>query len=89
MYVTVSRDGTVAVRCMQTSKLWYQFRIFYKAQKQKDEVSYIYGFHQNFKHIDAVRLSLHGYIILIGQYPENKQQAKYLVYNLSGDTLLH
>ena len=89
MYVTVSRDGTVAVRCMQTSRLWYQFRIFYNAQKHKGEVSFVYGFHQNFKHIEAVKLSLHGYIVLIGQTPDSKQQNKFLVYNLSGDTLLH
>lgn len=89
MYVTVSRDGTVAVRCVQTSRLWYQFRIYSNAQKHKGEASFVYGFHQNFKHIEAVKLSLHGYIVLVGQTPDSKQQVKFLVYNLSGDTLLN
>jgi WD40 repeat protein len=30
MYVTLSRDGTIAVRCQRTSKLWVHFKMFCK-----------------------------------------------------------
>lgn len=88
MYVTLSRDGTIAVRCQRTSKLWYHFRIFSKTQKQNNKDYIIQGFSKTFRHICALRLSLHGYIILVGQPEQPKNHSKYLVFNLSGDVLL-
>jgi hypothetical protein len=32
LYVTLSRDGTIAVRCQRTSKLWVLFKMFCKRQ---------------------------------------------------------
>jgi hypothetical protein len=67
MYVTLSRDGTVAVRCQRTSKLWCHFKIFSKTLKQKDKEIIITGYTKTFRHIYALRLSLHGYIVIVGQ----------------------
>lgn len=66
MYVTLSRDGTIAVRCQRTSKLWVHFKMFCKRQNTKKEEVIITGFNKAFRHIDAIRLSLHGYIVLVG-----------------------
>jgi hypothetical protein len=32
LYVTLSRDGTIAVRCQRSSKLWVLFKMFCKRQ---------------------------------------------------------
>lgn len=88
MYVTLSRDGTIAVRCQRTSKLWYHFKIFTKTQKQNNKEYIIQGFSKIFRHINALKLSLHGYIVLVGQPEQPKSHSKYLVFNLSGDVLL-
>jgi len=90
MYVTVSRDGTVALRCQRTSKLWYHFTLFCEPQSQKASGNRppLRGFSKIFKRIIALRLSLHGYIVVVGQPEANKPNSRFLVYNLSGDVLL-
>lgn len=47
----------------------------------------IRGYAKNFKYISALKLSLHGYIIVCG--PSSRQQgvAQYLVYTINGDLL--
>lgn len=32
MYVTLSRDGTIALRCMRTSQLWHHFLLMNKLE---------------------------------------------------------
>lgn len=68
MYVTLSRDGTIALRCLRTSKLWRQFRILYKLEQKEntDKTIQVRGFIKNFKYISALKLSLHGYIVVCG-----------------------
>jgi WD40 repeat protein len=74
MYVTLSRDGTIALRCLRTSKLWRQFRILYKLEQKEntDKTIQVRGFIKNFKYISALKLSLHGYIVVCG--PSSRQQ---------------
>lgn len=36
MYVTLSRDGTVALRCLRTSKLWRHFKLLYKLENKQE-----------------------------------------------------
>ena len=71
MYVTISRDGTIALRCLRTSKLWQHFKILYrhtvKNRKNENEKRIKKGFTKNFLYINALKLSLHGYIVVIGQ----------------------
>jgi hypothetical protein len=90
MYVTLSRDGTIALRCQRTSRLWYCFRVFNKVQRNNKEYTYT-NFSKIFSKVTALKLSLHGYIVIVGQprqKPDQAAQTKYQVYNLSGDVLL-
>ena len=67
MYVTLSRDGTIAVRCQRTSTLWQHFKIFSRKEKKDNKnIENVTGFSQTFRHIYALKLSLHGYIVVIG-----------------------
>jgi hypothetical protein len=70
MYVTLSRDGTIAVRCQRTSKVWYHFKIFGKTKKTNNKDYIVQGFSKLFRHVSALRLSLHGYIIVVGDPAE-------------------
>jgi uncharacterized C2H2 Zn-finger protein len=66
MYVSLSRDGTLAVRCLRTSTIFYHFKIFSKHQTKQNQDIIITGFTQTYRHINALKLSLHGYIVLVG-----------------------
>lgn len=45
------------------------------------------GFQKVFKQLIALKLSLHGYIVIAG-YMVDKPYVRYLIYNLGGDVLL-
>ena len=48
----------------------------------------ITGFDNIFESVNALRLSLHGYIIVVGKSPRrDKTIARYLIYSLNGDLL--
>jgi hypothetical protein len=66
MYTTVSKDGTVALRCLRTSKLWHLFKLCIP-KEIKGHHKPIYGFSKIFRHVAYVKLSLHGYIVVIGR----------------------
>jgi hypothetical protein len=69
MYVTLSRDGTIALRCLRTSRLWKYFKLLYIHNKQEEKNQkpiHIKGFVKNFSYIKALKLSLHGYIVVCG-----------------------
>ena len=85
MYITLSRDGTLAIRCLRTSRLWKHFKLIYKPESEKN--NQIKGFVKNFKYINALKLSLHGYIVVCG--PSSRQQGvtQYLIYSINGDLL--
>lgn len=85
MYVTLSRDGTIALRCLRTSKLWHQFKIFFKPEN--DKPFSIKGFTKNFHHINALKLSLHGYIVVIGPSSRQEKVTQYMIYSINGDLL--
>ena len=72
MYVTVSADSTIALRCLRTSQLWNLIPIEKKA------------IHSNFE-VLSLKLSLHGYIVLIMKL---QQRIINQVYSLNGDLLL-
>jgi hypothetical protein len=48
----------------------------------------VQGFSKLFRHVFALRLSLHGYIVVAGEPADQKQASKYLVFYISGDILL-
>jgi len=80
MYVTVAQDGTIALRCLKTSSLWQLIRVP--------------KFNSILSHVDFIKLSLHGYIVLIGRdvsiQDENQEKetyVRYLVFSLNGDLL--
>lgn len=88
MYVTLSRDGTIALRCLRTSKLWKQFKLLYIHNSHKEEkLVQIKGFVKNFSYIKALKLSLHGYIIVCGPSSRQVNVSQYLVYSINGDLL--
>jgi uncharacterized C2H2 Zn-finger protein len=89
MYVTLSRDGTIALRCLRTSKLWRHFKLLYKLEnkQENDKTIQIKGFIKNFKHINALKLSLHGYIVVCGPSSRQPGVSQYLVYSINGDLL--
>jgi hypothetical protein len=70
MYVTISRDGTIALRCLRTSRLWRHFKILYRnesKQTAEDGKTFeIKGYIKNFVYISSLKLSLHGYIFVCG-----------------------
>jgi uncharacterized C2H2 Zn-finger protein len=69
MYVTISRDGTIALRCLRTSRLWRDFKILYRNESKKQEDGRAFqlkGYIKNFTCISALKLSLHGYIFVCG-----------------------
>lgn len=69
MYVTLSRDGTIALRCLRTSRLWKHFKLLYihnKHEEKNQKPIHIKGFVKNYNYIKALKLSLHGYIIVCG-----------------------
>lgn len=45
------------------------------------------GFSKIFRKVNALKLSYHGYIVVIGSSPTSSN-VKYLVYSLNGDFLL-
>lgn len=53
VYATVSRDGTVSVRCQRTSKLWYHFKLFCDQTSSQGKVQA----QKIFKKIVALKLS--------------------------------
>ncbi len=65
MYCTLSKDGTIALRCQRTSRLWYLFKPYLKLGKTKKDET-IVGLSQVLRHVNALKLSLHGYIIVVG-----------------------
>ena len=91
MYVTLSTDGTIALRCLRTSQLWQCFRLYtrinepVKGSMTRQRV--ITGFHKVFRKVNALKLSYHGYIVVFGTSPTSAN-VKYLVYTLNGDYLL-
>lgn len=84
MYVTISRDGTVALRCMRTSHLWQHFLLVNKLVKEDIEV--VVGLSKIFKQVYSIKLSCHGYIIVVGQSLVQKL-CRFLVFSLNGDLL--
>jgi len=85
MYVTLSRDGTIALRCMRTSHLWQHFMLISKQEKDGQE-KVITDYQLIFGQVNALKLSLHGYIIVVGKSPM-REVARYLIYSLNGDLL--
>lgn len=51
MFVTASRDGTIALRCLRSAQLW---RLITLEKLQSEEVELL-----------TLKLSLHGYIIIM------------------------
>lgn len=92
MYVTLSRDGTVSLRCQRTSRLWHQFKLFWDNTQKNSANQKVAGtgtgFQKIFKKLIALKLSLHGYIVVVGQTDKEKPNLRFLIYNLSGDVLL-
>ena len=70
MYVTISLDGTVALRCLRATRLWHHFKILYRNESKKPtkdgKTFEIKGYIKNFVYISALKLSLHGYIFVCG-----------------------
>lgn len=90
MYVTISRDGTIALRCLRTSRLWRHFKIFYSNESRQQEEGKsvkIKGYQKNFCYINALKLSLHGYIFVCGPISRTAGVSQYMVYSLNGDLL--
>ena len=48
MYVTLSRDGTIALRCMRTSQLYQHFLLVNKHEKSNGDVEITTGFSKIF-----------------------------------------
>jgi len=50
MYVTLSKDGTIALRCMRTSQLWQHFLLMNvnKVEPQNKDVEIVTGFSKIF-----------------------------------------
>jgi hypothetical protein len=71
MYVTASRDGTVALRCLRSSSLWKQIYIEKLTAPSMEVVS--------------LKLSLHGYIVVMARNPTKFYT---FVYSLNGDQLV-
>ena len=69
MYVTLSRDGTIALRCMRTSQLYQHFLLMNKLDKDtpSGDVEIGTGFTKIFGQVYGLKLSCHGYIIVLGQ----------------------
>jgi hypothetical protein len=44
MYATISKDGTVSLRCQRTSTLWHQFKLFSKSRSKQSEKIEAQGF---------------------------------------------
>eukprot|EP00347_Sterkiella_histriomuscorum_P012473 403368442 len=72
MYVTASADGNLFIRCLRTSQLWKVIPINLLTS-------------QNIK-IKCLKMSLHGYIVLMVR--EGKQYLHIFVFSINGD-LLH
>ena len=51
MYVTISRDGTVALRCMRTSHLWQHFLLV-----KREDNKLVVGFSKIFKQVYSIKL---------------------------------
>lgn len=68
--------------------MWYHFKIYGKTKRSNNKDYIVQGFTKLFRHVSALRLSLHGYIIIVGDPADQINNSKYLVYNLSGDCLL-
>ena len=68
MYVTASRDGTIALRCLRSAHLWKVISLE-KLQQLNVEVL-------------TLKLSLHGYIIVM---VKNPQKVYTFVYSINGD----
>ena len=85
MYVTLSRDGTIALRCLRTSQLWQHFMLIYKPNIQENR--WLKGFTKNFKFINALKLSCHGYIAVCGPSSRQPGVTQYLIYSINGDLL--
>jgi hypothetical protein len=49
-------------------------------KRRKEESQFSNGFHNNFKSIDFIKLSLHGYIILVGQESYRPRQQEVIPY---------
>ena len=86
MYVTLSRDGTIALRCMRTSQLYQHFLLMNKLENSQGEVEIATGFTKIFGQVYALKLSCHGYIIVVGQSLVQKL-CRFIVYSLNGDLL--
>ena len=86
MYVTLSKDGTIALRCMRTSQLYQHFLLMNKLMSMQGDVEIGTGFTKIFGQVYALKLSCHGYIIVVGQSLVQKL-CRFLVYSLNGDLL--
>ena len=94
MYATLSRDGTISVRCQRTSRLWQHFHIFAKTEGVADlkKRLTIDKFNKIFKRVHFLKLSLHGYIVVCGEGVKgstisSQYKFLYLVFSLNGDLL--
>ena len=92
MYVTLSKDGTIALRCMRTSQLYQHFLLFNKQEKQdkndknKKKYEIITGYSKIFGLVHSLKLSKHGYIVIVGKSPVSNV-ARYIVFSINGDFL--
>lgn len=86
MYVTLSRDGTIALRCMRTSQVYQHFLLMNKLENAQGDVEIATGFTKIFGQVYALKLSCHGYIIVVGQSLVQKL-CRFIVYSLNGDLL--
>mmetsp|Transcript_6828 Transcript_6828/g.9377 ORF Transcript_6828/g.9377 Transcript_6828/m.9377 type:complete len:89 (+) Transcript_6828:1524-1790(+) len=66
MYVTLSRDGTIALRCMRTSRLWQHFMLMNKLEMPDGQTEIGTGYTKIFGQVYSLKLSCHGYIIVVG-----------------------
>ena len=67
MYVTLSRDGTIVLRCMRTSHLFQHFLLMNKVEMPDGSFQIGTGFSKIFGKVYSLKLSYNGYIIVVGQ----------------------
>jgi len=101
MYVTLSQDGTIALRCQRTSRVMQHFMVQAKPDGKEKRIrgkgnqlvhEMLCKFNEIFKKVHFLKLSLHGYIIICGEgvptYSiEERNKFLYLVFSLNGDLI--
>mmetsp|Transcript_3005 Transcript_3005/g.2858 ORF Transcript_3005/g.2858 Transcript_3005/m.2858 type:complete len:111 (-) Transcript_3005:329-661(-) len=73
MFVTASSDGTIALRCLRTCRL---FKLIHNTKLQLKSM-----------HVNSLKLSLHGYIVLVLKLKEFC--SLFMIYSLNGELLCY